>query len=169
MPSAVDLPFPELTPLIEEWWRGTHEPGVPPHITLLYPWTDAVGASDLEKVRRIAAETPPFEISFASVAAFPASAVYLRPDPDQPIRELMARLASAFPESPLYDGAFAEPVPHLTIVRTDPGLETEAVRRRIETALAPHLPVQVSVTVLAIMTQGPDGIWQTLHEIPLGG
>lgn len=169
MPSAVDLPFPELTPLIEEWWRGTHEPGVPPHITLLYPWVDAVGASELDEVRRIAAETPAFEISFASVAAFPASAVYLRPDPDQPIRELMARLASAFPDSPLYEGAFADPVPHLTIVRTDPGVDTEAVRLRIETALAPHLPVRVRVAALAVMEQGSDGIWRTLHEIALGG
>lgn len=169
MPSAVDLPFPELTPLIDEWWVGTHEPGVPPHITLLYPWVDVVDAADLEKVRLVAADTPAFDVSFTTVEAFEAGAVYLRPEPDRPIRELIARLASAFPDTPLYGGAIADPIPHLTITRSEPGAATESARRRIAETLAPHLPVTVSVTTLAVMQPDADGVWHTLHEVALGG
>ncbi|MFK3677219.1 2'-5' RNA ligase family protein [Microbacterium sp. NPDC090218] len=169
MPSAVDLPFPELTPIIDDWWRGTHEPGVPPHITLLYPWVDAVGDAEVEKVRRIAAEAPAFDVSFTAVEAFTAGAVYLRPEPDRPIRDLIARLAAAFPETPLYGGAIADPIPHLTLARTEPGVATESARRRIAEALAPHLPVTVSVTALAVMEPDEGGVWRTLHEIALGG
>lgn len=169
MPSAVDLHFPSLTPLIDEWWRGTHEQGVPPHITLLHPWVDAVGESELNLVRGIAAETPTFDVSFTAVEAFPAGAVYLRPEPDALLRDLIARFASAFPKTPLYGGAIADPVPHLTVVRAEPGAATEAARRRIAEALAPHLPVTVPVTALAVMQPDAGGVWRTLHEIALGG
>ena len=169
MPSSVDLHFPQLTPLIEEWWRGTHEPGVPPHLTLLYPWVDAVGESDIDKVREIASATAPFEVSFTAVAAFAAGAVYLRPEPDDRVRELMARFVSAFPDAPLYDGAIADPTPHLTIRRAEPGAATETARQRIAEALGPRLPVTLPATAFAVMEQDADGFWETIHEVALTG
>lgn len=169
MPSAVDIHFLDLTPLIEEWWRGTHEPGVPPHITLLYPWVDAVTDDDLEKVRRVASANAAFEVSFTEVAAFAAGAVYLRPEPDLPLRRLMADLAHEFPNTPLYGGAIADPVPHLTIARTEPGAATDRMRRRIAASLASRLPFTASVSTLAVMAQLDDRSWRTRTEIALGG
>lgn len=169
MPSAVDVHFPDLAPLIEEWWRGTHDPGVPPHITLLYPWVDAVTDDDLAKVRRVASANAAFEVSFTGVAAFAAGAVYLRPEPDLPLRRLMSELAREFPGSPLYGGAVADPVPHLTVARTQPGAATERMCRRIAASLAPCLPLTASVSTLAVMEQLDDRTWLTRTELALGG
>lgn len=169
MPSAVDLHFPELTESIEFWWRGTHDIGVPPHITLLHPWVDVIAESDLEKVRQIASTMSPFEVSFESVEAFAAGAVYLRPAPAEPIRNLMRSLASAFPDFPLYDGAIADPVPHLTLARTEPGRETDKLRRTIAESLAAHLPLITSVAAIAVMERRADETWETLASIPLQG
>lgn len=168
MPSAVDLHFPELTTLIEEWWRGTHDPGVPPHITLLYPWVDLVTEVDLDKVRQIASSTRAFDMVFAGVDVFTAGAVYLRPEPEKPIRALMAALAHQFPESPLYGGEIADPVPHLTIARATPGAAVTAMLERISVSLASRLPLAVSVVALTVMEQRSDGSWRTLIEFPLG-
>ncbi|MDQ0727900.1 2'-5' RNA ligase family protein [Microbacterium sp. W4I20] len=169
MPSAVDLLFrPELTRLIAPWWQGTHEPGVPPHITVMYPWMDAVTDADLQRLEDVASETPAFEVSFTSVEMFEAGAVYLRPDPDQPIRNLMKKLGREFPESPLYGGAFADPVPHLTIARAEPGAATVALHQRIAASLTPELPFAASVDALAVLTRQPDGIWRRRAELPLG-
>ena len=169
MPSAVDLHFPELAESIEVWWRGTHDLGVPPHITLLYPWVDVVTESDLEKVRQVASRTSSFEFSFASVEAFAAGAIYLRPTPDEPIRNLMRSLASVFPDSPLYDGVIADPVPHLTIARTEPGLATDTMRRTIAESLSSYLPLVKSVSAFAVMERCADGAWGTLASFPLLG
>lgn len=169
MLSAIDILLPELTPFIDGWWRGTHEPGVPPHVTLLYPWVEVVSDADLEKVRQVAAEIPAFTVSFTAVEAFEAGAVYLRPEPDRLVRDLIARLASAFPASPPYGGAFTDPVPHLTIVRAEPGDATMSAQRRIAEALAPHLPFLVPVTALAVMQRDDGGVWQRTQEIALRG
>lgn len=169
MSSAVDLLFPELTETIEEWWRGTHDDGVPPHITLLHPWVDVVTDGDVEKVRHIASTTSPFDIAFASVESFAAGAVYLCPVPEAPIRNLMRSLARAFPDSPLYGGAIADPVPHLTIMRTEPGQETEEMREAIAESLSSQLPLTTTVSTIAVMERRPNGAWHIRTSVPLLG
>lgn len=169
MPSAVDLLFPELTETIEKWWRGTHDDGVPPHITLLHPWVDVVTEGDMEKVRHIASTTSPFDIAFASVASFAAGAVYLRPTPEYPIRNLMRRLDKAFPDTPLYGGAVADPVPHLTIMRTQRGEEAEEMCEVIAESLSSRLPLTTSVSTIAVMERRPNGIWFTRASVPMLG
>lgn len=51
--------------------------------------------------------------SFARTAWFGDQVPWLSPQPAQPLRELTAAVAAAFPDHPPYAGAFAEPAPHL--------------------------------------------------------
>lgn len=64
MQSSIDLHFPELAPLIDRWLKPTSEIanlGVPPHLTLLWPWQPApVLAPDLTKLKAAIAQFNPY-------------------------------------------------------------------------------------------------------------
>jgi 2'-5' RNA ligase len=162
MPSSVDLHFPQLTEAIGEWWNGIHPAGVPPHITLLYPWIDDVSDRDLDVVADIASSTPAFTVTFTEARTFAGGVVYLHPEPQDTLRALMHRLAEAFPDSPIYDGAFRDPQPHLTVAKTDSPEEADAVREQISRTLA--LPLSSTVTALAVMTQRSGAAWATISQ-----
>lgn len=167
--TSVDLHFSELTDLVGPWWPGTHPVGVPPHITLLYPWVSPVHDEAMAAVAEIAASTMSFDIRFDDVDLFESGVIFLKPDEDAPIRSLMTRLSGRFPETPLYGGAISAPVPHLTIARPAPDEDARAMRSRIFEALAPSLPLRVSVRALSVMEEGLDGIWSTTRRLPLLG
>ncbi|UNK71453.1 2'-5' RNA ligase family protein [Microbacterium sp. H1-D42] len=167
MTSSVDLHFPELADIISPWWPGTHPVGVPPHITLLYPWVDPIDDAAMAAVTEVAAATDSFDVRFTSIHIFESGAIYLRPDPDAAINCLMRRLAHRFPETPLYGGAVVAPVPHLTVARTDSGEAARSLVTRIADALTPSLPLRVSITALSVMEEGRDGVWATVRKIPL--
>ena len=93
-------------------------PGVPAHVTLLYPFVDAerlVVGHALEAQRAVS-NVEPFECSFASIARFddPPVAIYLEPKPV----EQFGALTAAFPKFPPYGGTVGQVIPHLTVVET---------------------------------------------------
>ena len=87
------------------------------HITLLGPWAERPSAQDLGCVARIAAAVGPFSVKLAEVNEFPDGVIYLRPEPDSQLRELISRLMAAFPQYPPYGGQYPDVVPHLTLDR----------------------------------------------------
>lgn len=73
VPSSIDIHFPELThvhrPVVA--WHSSR--GVPPHITLLFPWVDEVASAHMQKVSEIADATLSFDIVFTDVRTFEVS------------------------------------------------------------------------------------------------
>jgi 2'-5' RNA ligase len=118
--SAIDVYLPEVAGLLDRWRLPTVSVaalGVPPHITVLYPWRPApLRPSDIAEVAAAAAEIPPFTITLSRLARFPG-VLYLRPEPDVTLRALIRRLAAAFPDTPPYGGQFPDPTPHLTVAK----------------------------------------------------
>jgi 2'-5' RNA ligase len=93
--------------------------GMPPHITLLHPWRPSpVSEEDLADATAVFNGVEPFDVTFARLARFP-NVIYLVPEPDQVLRNLMERTAAAFPDTPPYEGVFTDVVPHLTVVMVD--------------------------------------------------
>lgn len=168
MASSVDLHFPQLSELLSPWWPGTHPAGVPPHITLSYPWVDAVTEEAIEAVTEIASTTSRFEVRFTGVDTFDSGVVFLRPEPDREVRNIITRLARRFPEAPLYGGTITDPIPHLTVARASPGASVQELRADIADALASVLPIHLPVTVLSVMEERPNGNWVTISQPTLG-
>lgn len=167
MRSSIDLHFPQLADLVEEWWRGVHPEGVPPHITLLYPWQHPVTDTDLGAVSAIAAAHDPFAVEFTAVASFASGVVYLHPEPQSTLRRLTSRLVNAFPDTPPYGGRFADPVPHLTLGKAQPGAELDGLQTQIAESLRGHLPVVEDVYALSVMEEQPDRSWRTVTSVTL--
>jgi hypothetical protein len=79
---------------------------------------------------------------------------------------LTAAVYAEFPECPPYDGAFPDPIPHLTVGTTSLG-SLDAVRGA-EVLVREQLPISARVEIVHLMTGTTDpGSWQVLKEFPL--
>lgn len=123
------------------------------HITLLGPWVTEPAPGHLARVARIADEAARFDVTLADVGEFPDGVIYLRPEPDTPLRELSGRLAAAFPDYPPYRRRCAEVIPHLTLDRRSAGVTPRSVRGTVT-----HL-LPVTITVDRIDLQ-----WWANHD-----
>lgn len=138
--------------------------GAPSHVTLLFPFMPV--AQLRPAVRRdlaeISATVEPFDVRFASVGRFPG-AVYLVPQPSAPFAALTAAMVARFPGHPPYEGAFAEVIPHVTIVES----ETAPLDTIAETA-GRHLPFSRHVSTIELLVEDRDGRWRSYWRIRLG-
>lgn len=139
--------------------------GVPPHLTVLYPFLAAerIDAQVLVALGGLFAGHAPFEVRFPRFGRFP-DLLWLAPEPDGPVRALTAAVAARWPEAPPYGGAFADPAPHLTVAHGQPEEVYAAVEKECADAL-PLLRSRVAEVQLVVF----DGARWSLHTaFPLG-
>jgi 2'-5' RNA ligase len=166
--QAVVVPVPEAEAAVAPW-REKLDPGaalwMPAHITVLYPFAPSGGLTDevLGSLQEICAQTPSIEVTFNQTGAFPG-VIYLAPQPAEPLRALTRALVDRWPESPPYDGAFDEVIPHLTVaVGTD-----ESVLLEARAALESELPFGARLTEAQVFTL-EGGRWTQRARLPFGG
>ena len=163
--TAVVVLFPELEPLVGSI-RGTltrdGARGMPPHVTLVYPFAEVAEIEALSPALQEAMSVvSPFDVALAEVRRWPG-VLYLAPDPPEPFVSIVERLTSAFPAHPPYGGAFVDIVPHVTIAQGNAD-----TLDRIEREIAPELPVRVRAERAWVMADGPDG-WRRHTAFPFG-
>jgi 2'-5' RNA ligase len=162
--TALAVLVPELEPLVGATRRtstGDGAAGMPPHVTLVYPFADDAEVELLlGDVERIVTASAPFEAEFSEVRRWP-DVLYLAPRPAQPFVALVERLVDAFPHYPPYGGAHDDVVPHLTVAHGDDDAFDE-----IAAQLAPALPVRVRVERVWLMSQA-SGEWRRHTPFPL--
>ena len=139
--------------------------GVPPHVTLLYPFmpSDALTDDVRRRIATIVADEPSFSFTLAQMKRWP-TVVWLAPEPDEPFRRLTAALSAEFPDYPPYGGAHDEVIPHVTIVE-DPRPDWLAAAER---ALPAMLPIRDVAREAVIMAADATGRWSTVWQLPLG-
>lgn len=122
--SVLLVPVPELEPFVrsrtehyDTEWLSADPSFVHAHVTSLGPFLprDALDASALASVGRIASQTEPFEFKLSVIDTFPNGIIHLVPEPDDPFRALTTQLWEAFPDCPPYAGEFGDVRPHLTL------------------------------------------------------
>lgn len=171
--SAIDIHLESLDELVAFWRQATVEvatKGVPPHITLLYPWRVApLSEEDTREVQKVLERHHSFEIHFAKVSHFGKRVIYLALDErsEKAVRQLMQVLFRAFPETPLYGGAFSDPTPHLTIAKANDDKHFEQLMQEISRALAPKLPIKHQVSGVSIIEEAEDDFWHLRASVSL--
>jgi 2'-5' RNA ligase len=164
--TAIVVLVPELEALVGSIWNERTSDGargMPPHVTVLYPFVDDGDlAPAVPLVERALARSSSFEVAFRRAARFPET-LYLVPEPGEPFVEITRALVDAFPGFPPYAGAFEEIVPHLTVAHGEPG-RFDAIEREVTAAL----PVRVRVERAWLMTEHADR-WQRHIAFPLDG
>jgi len=74
--SSIDLQFPNLTPLFFPWRNAIEAKGIPPHVSLLYPWrTPLLAGGDIDEVGAAVANCSSFPITFSGIGRFPRKRV----------------------------------------------------------------------------------------------
>ena len=169
--SAIDIHVPQAEAVAGRWYRQTDAfaDGVPLHLTLLYPWRRSpVADTDIVALRQALTGVAPFHVALHSVARFPG-VVYLAPNPEHPLRELTRRLALAFPETPPYGGAVADPTPHLTVFTASDEAQLDVVAQELTVVLDRQPPVVARVAEVVVDEERVPQRWTVRARIPLLG
>lgn len=171
MQSSIDILVPTAVPVIGRWYEQTSAAadGMPPHLTLLWPWVEApVDPASVYRATTAVAGIAPFEITFARCGRFPG-VLYLAPSPAPPVELLIRRLGEALPDQPAYGGWFgAAPPPHLTVAKSADEAELDLIQAAVEAALRPRaLSVLVDKVSISEEGLGPRGTWAVRHELTL--
>ncbi|GAB2480724.1 hypothetical protein GCM10027030_13460 [Luteococcus sediminum] len=133
--AVLQLPVPALEDFVRS--RTDHyDPGflgtsdvadtdfVHAHITVLAPFASL---PDLALVAEGLFGTAPFEVTLGTAELFPNGLVHSRPEPEDALRALTARMCTLFPDVVPY-GGLHRPVPHLTLDALGPGVSLASVR-----------------------------------------
>nr|WP_239062809.1 2'-5' RNA ligase family protein [Streptomyces sp. SID13031] len=170
------IAVPELTEFTDRWRSISYSSTrptvaltelIPPHVTVLVPWLQDPSPEDVQRLEDAIADIEPFELTFPTAGQFPNGTTWLRPEPFDQVRDLVATVLATFPECPPYAGEHPDPHPHLTIsssTRGGPALVAEA-----QAALEAEEIPAVRLDDLTIWREGDDGIWQLTGSVPLGG
>ena len=163
---------PAAAPVVGDWYGKTQAAldGMPPHITLVWPWLDApVPEAGVDRARQALSGVERFVLTLRSCGRFPG-ALYLVPEPRAVLDLLIERLVVAFPETPPFGGEFgAAPVPHLTAAKSPDENELDSIQAILERSLSDR-PVVVLVDRVSISEEslGTDARWAVRAELPLG-
>lgn len=76
----------------------------------------------------------------------------------------MKAIFTAFPDTPPYSGAFADPSPHLTVANCVPENLTDLVGKIAGTL---SLPMTFHVDEIAVMEEREDSRWFNRHAVGL--
>jgi 2'-5' RNA ligase len=169
--SALIVAVPAAEPLVgrfREKFDSSAAVGVPAHVTLLYPFLppDSIGASDIAALTTLFASTPAFDVAFRRTGRFGDHVLYLAPEPEDRLIELMRRIWARWPELPPYHGTIPREVvrPHLTVADGAGGEQLD----RIDLAVAGGLPLLARFDEAALIDDR-SGRWTTRQTFALGG
>ncbi|MBC7639172.1 MAG: 2'-5' RNA ligase family protein [Rhodoferax sp.] len=173
--TGVLLALPDLAGFTSPWRSTSYAPNqatlsierrFPPHITVLAPFAEAADVAAMARLRAVAARHPPLDLRFRRVSQFgPGGAVWLVPEPHEPVLALLTDVVDAFPEHPPYGGLHPYPIPHLTV--TTDGDDTTLTQ--VQAALDAQGGLTSSVSEVGVWQRGPDEVWQLVAAAPLGG
>jgi len=132
------------------------------HVTLLFPFVPRaqVGDDVVGTLRTFFSERSRPSFVLGRVATFAEGVVYAAPEPSAPLVELIVALATRFPETPPYEGAHDDVVPHATLAY--PHGDEAAVRGRIE----PLLPAACAPKHASLIEEYDSFRWRELEPLP---
>lgn len=170
--TGLVVPIPQAQALlagVRSRFDACLNPGVPPHVTVLFPFVDLprILPEDTAALSDVIGSQPAFEVTFARFGRFPR-VLWLAPEPSEPFRRLTRALAARWPDHPPYGGLYPEVVPHLTVADLQEAQgDVEPVFAQIEAALAFGLPFAARVAEVHLLAF--DGArFSTRARLPLG-
>ena len=121
MKTSIDIIFPEIEELLGSWRKETIElshKGVPPHISIVYPWINTpLKQEDLTTIEEILSIEKIFTIEFNSIEKFENGVVFLGLSDSENIREIQKKIMNKYSGIKMYDGKIKNPIFHLTIAK----------------------------------------------------
>lgn len=177
MPSAKSALFietPEADALVSPYRRrpgwdvGSHK-GIPHHITITIPFVPPAEITGHHHriLSEIGASTSEFSYSLTEVCTFP-SALWLRPEPENPFRALVRDAVKHFPDYPPFGGVFDVVQPHVTLaLHVAEEERLQEMRAVAEKEIGPQLPLTgCRARQLALYIRDENGQWSLGRSYP---
>lgn len=168
MLTGIDLQIGKRAQMLDPWRNDTVEVatlGVPPHITLLYPWRSApLEERDLQLLEETLTGFEPFELCFDRLATLEVGVIYLGLKGERAPRAMMKAIFTAFPDTPPYGGVFANPASHLTVAKCAP---KNPVTLHNEFAEELGLPPKRRVDEVVVMEEREEKRWFNRYTVRL--
>jgi hypothetical protein len=168
--SALVVLVPGAEPIVGEFrmqFDISGISGLPPHVTILSPFAPpkSLGRTLLANLRAFFAREPLFDFSLVGLCGFP-TVLYLAPEPLGSFDSLTNATAARFPDYPPYRGAFASPVPHLTVAQRPPADDLVSVCQSVLEIAATYLPLSCCAREVALAVKH-GGRWSVEDHFPL--
>ena len=141
-------------------------PGMPAHITVLFPFmtADCIDNAVLQGIREALAGARAFRFTLASVARFPAT-TYLVPEPAAAFIDLTTRLARRFPQFPPFGGEFETVIPHLTVAHGS-AAQADQAQAELEARLRANGAIH-GMCASVLLLENTAGRWREMHTFEL--
>jgi len=166
MEATLVILVPEAEGLVRSF-RDRYDPaaksGMPAHITLLYPFKgpDEIDGLVLDTLRDRFSRFQPVKFSLTTINRFPGETLYLVPEPEDPLRELILAIWRCYSETPPYRGQYSTIIHHLPAADRS-GLigdqELAEIAREFEQAAEGRLPLQALAAEVTLM-DSRSGRW----------
>jgi hypothetical protein len=163
--TALVILLPAAEPVLAAARRtapGLVRPGLPAHVTALYPFLPAHELTDevTDAVRDLAAAVRPVDVRLAELVTAPGFTAVPAPSL-QPIADAVC---ARWPEVPPYGGRFGpNPGAHLTVAMGG----TDADLERVAAEVRPLLPLDARAAALHLVALHEHG-WETRLTAPFG-
>jgi 2'-5' RNA ligase len=169
--TALVILVPEAEPLVEPF-RSRYDPvaplGMPPHVTLLFPFlaADDLTEDALKRLRERLEGLVPFEYEFRRIGTFPG-VLYMEPEDDRPFLKAMGAVRAAFPGLVPYGDPHLDPKPHLTVAHATDEAQLAEILASFEQALAAHGPVRGAASEATLMRHSGSE-WSAVDAFEFG-
>lgn len=166
--TALVVEVPEVEPAVGNIRRDLDPMagrGVPPHVTVLFPFVplDQLDATIAARLEAIFGQAAPFEHCFVGTQWFGDEVLWLASDADVQLRGLTDLVVVEFPAYQPYGGEHPAIVPHLTIADQAP---VDAMRSA-ETQVGARLPICAVTTAVSLLAEHPSGDWHVERRFGL--
>lgn len=153
--TTLILPVQSADDILQE---SAREPGIPAHITLLYPFLAgrSIDGDTEAALASLLLEIPAFDFVLSEIGRFPG-VVYLAPEPAERFVALTEALVARWPGQQPYGGDHEEIIPHLTV----------AYGASIDDGLVERLPLTARAEEVWLMSR-TGGRWVCRRSFPLG-
>ncbi|MGW6615543.1 2'-5' RNA ligase family protein [Streptomyces erythrochromogenes] len=164
--TAVVIVLPDAAPLLDAAWRidpALVRPGVPAHVSLLYPFVPAASLTgqDEMNVRSLAARFPAADLLLEDVVTAPGFVAVSVPE----LQPIVDAFHGQWPGLRPYGGRFgARPAAHVTVAT---GADDPDAAARVRAALGNLLPLRTRAAALQLVVLTEEG-WRPRFTAPLG-
>lgn len=185
--TALLLPVPAADRLLTKIagrYPTTVRPGLPAHLTVLYPFVPAesLDGATVHTCAGIAERTTPIDVRFTHCRVR-GDMAYLGPEPAAPVDALLRAVRTRWPRLRPYEGRFADAPPHVTLALDGQPSDhanregahgpaaAEHVSKRLRAIVRlvdPLLPIGTTLDELVLVVLGGDG-WAVHERWPLAG
>ena len=163
MQSSLALLFPEAEIHLDTY-RKIHDPsaqhGFPPHISIIWPFMrpDRIDEETLKQLKCFFEGFPKLDLQFRETGRSPTG-LYLRPEPREPIIEMILAAMKLYPDFPPYGISDYHPNPHVTVAHEKNPRKLEAITSAFDTEAQAFFPIRTRAEKVWLLEEHGRG-WE---------